>query len=117
MANTFDLTVTLKGYVDGVSVTTLTKALSGSSCDEIMGAQYIEIANLTVDEALSLGPLTTAYSLMILSDQVVSVKPNASATAMTLRANEPVVLSNVTALTISNSSGSTAKVQYAAIGT
>ena len=117
MATTFNLTVTLEAQDSGTVVGKLSEALTDVTCDEFVGQMYMEVENGATDVAMSLGPLTVAYSIAIVSDVVVSVKPNGSLTALTLRANEPIVLPGITALTISNSSGSTAKVQYIAVGT
>ena len=117
MATTFNLTVTLEAEDSGTVVGKLSEALTDVACDEFIGQMYMEVENGAADAAMSLGPLTTAYSLAVVSDQIVSVKPNGSLTALTLRANEPIVLPGITALTISNSSGATAKVQYIAAGT
>lgn len=117
MATTFNLTVTLEAEDSNTVVGKLSEALTDVACDEFVGQMYMEVVNNTTDEAVSLGPLTTAYAVAMVSDQVVSIKPNGSLTALTLRANEPIVLPGITALTISNSSGATAKVQYVAVGT
>lgn len=116
MATTFNLTVTLTAEVDNTVKATFTKVITDTTCNEFTGLQYAQIATGTTDEALPLGSLTTAYVVALISDQAVSIKANGSATALTLRANEPVVIPNVTALTITNASGSTANVQYIAVG-
>jgi hypothetical protein len=117
MATTFNLTVTLEAEDSGTVVGKISEALTDTACDEFTGQQYMEITTGSSNVAMSLGPLTTAYSVAIVSDQVITIKVNGSSDALTLRANEPIVLPTVTSLTVSNASGSTAKVQYIAVGT
>jgi len=81
--------------------------------DECVYYSNYEVATGTTDGAISLGPVTTATVVYVKSDQTVTVKHNASATAITITANGFILLFNtsVTALTVTNASGSTANMK------
>ncbi len=74
-----------------------------------------ELADAATDDTtIGLGGLTTITDIVIISTQTVSVKYSGNSTAETLTANIPHVLlgvSQTTAPTVSNASGSTAKIK------
>ena len=91
--------------------------LSLAEAEEIWtGSQLVVTA--TTDSALTLGPVTTGDVFYITSDVAVSYKLNASATAVTLDAGGFHLYfgTSITAITITNASGSTATLKYGVWG-
>lgn len=117
MAVTYNIACTFFPEVDNTSRGSLTADRDDVACDEFMAPQYYEIATGQTDVAISLGPLTTAACLVFKCDQAITVKLNGSATALTLVPNDPVVVPNITAMTVSNATGSTGKLEVGAAGT
>ena len=68
------------------------------------------VVTATTDGAIALGSITTADIFYISSDQAITYKLNGSATAVTLDANCHHIYMGtaITALTVTNASGSTA---------
>ena len=96
----------------------------GVNVDE--GASYtFELPDSTTDQSLIVigvaGGIETVTCLAIMADQVISLKLGAAGSnvAFTLTANVPVVLPGISlsAVSVSNSSGSTANVQCFLAGT
>jgi hypothetical protein len=86
------------------------------------GWQRYELANSVTDQAipfnLSTG-VTTVQVILLTSDKAISWRANAADTAITLSANRVHLLygTSLTALLLSNSSGSTANVRIYIAGT
>ena len=114
---TFDTDLVFETSVDGTVYGKFDEDKDDVACDEFTGLQLVEVATGVSDQALSLGGLTTAYSVALITDQVVTLKLNGGSETLTLRANEPILLPTITAITVSNSSGSTAHIKYIAAGT
>ena len=117
MAVTYNVDVVFFPEVDNTSRGSLTADRNDIACDEFIAPQYYEVVNGASDLAISLGPLTTAACLVFKCDQAITVKLNGSATALTLVPNDPVVVPNITAMTVSNATGSTGKLEVGAAGT
>lgn len=117
MAITYNLDVDFFSEVDNVSRGTLSKDRDDVACDEFIAPQYHEIANGASDATINLGPLTTAVCLVMHCDQAITFKVNGGTTELTMVPNDPVVLPNITALTVSNATGQTGKLEIAAAGT
>lgn len=88
-------------------------SLNQTTAETEMGWQAYQIATATTDQAIAFNlstGITTIDILYMASDQALTYKINGSATACTLDANGVVVLwgTAITALTVSNASGSTA---------
>ena len=79
-------------------------------------SEFMEVANGSTDLAVPLGGLTTVKALLIISNQDVSFKINGGNTGVQVKT---LFLRDcaVTALTVSNASGSTADVRILAVGT
>lgn len=117
MPVTYNIDVEFFSEIDNTGAGTLSKDRDDVACDEFMAPQYYEIADGASDQAINLGPLTTVACLAFYCDQAITVKLNGSATALTLVPNDPVVVPNITAMTVSNGTGSTGKLVVAAAGT
>ena len=77
------------------------------------------IATGASDTALSIGSLTTVDVMILISDQAISININSNAgTDITVDANKPLALAGtaITALYVSNASGSTANIKYSLYG-
>lgn len=77
--------------------------------------QEVEEATGTTDTALAVGGVGTATALYFESDQALTLNLNSNTgTDISVLANKPVTLTgtSITALYISNASGSTANVKY-----
>lgn len=116
MAITYNVDVEAFAEIDNTAQGKLDKDRDDVSCDEFLGPQYWEIATGASDLAINLGPLTTAACLAMYCDQAITFKANTYG-PFTMVPNDPVVLPNVTALTVSNSTGSTGKLVVWAAGT
>ena len=82
--------------------------------------QEIEVADAASDSQLSFGGVATVDVLYLISDQALTYNINSSSgTDLTLDANKPLFMAgtSVTALYVSNASGSTANVKYGIWGT
>lgn len=116
-ALTGDLSLTLAVQRSGVTGNILADELTldDAGFDEQF-SQYMEVADAVTDQAVSLGPLTTAQLVLILSDKTVSFKLNGSVTAL---ACTSLLLTNaaVTAITVTNASGATASLRIVLLGT
>lgn len=80
--------------------------------------QRTTVADGVTDTALVLGDVSTVNALYLESDQALSIRFNSAAgTQWTVTANCPLILTgigSVTAIYISNASGSTANLKYRA---
>ena len=114
---TWDIDLVLNCYVDGTVFGKFDEDKDSISCDEFTGLQLAEVATGVNDQSLPLGSLSSAYSVALVSDQVVTLKLSGGSETLTLRANEPILLPTITAITCSNASGSTAHIKYIAAGT
>ena len=117
MAITYNIDIEFFPEVDNTSAGSLSKDRDDVACDEFMAPQYYEIANGAADLAINLGPLTTAACLAFYCDQAITFKVNGGTTELTCVPNDPVVLPNITAMTVSNATGSTGKLVIAGAGT
>ena len=117
MSVTYNVDVVFFPEVDNTSAGSLSKDRNDVSCDEFVAPQYYEIVNGAADLAINLGPLTTAAILVFYCDQAITFKVNGGTTELTVVPNDPVVLPNITAMTVSNATGSTGKLMVAAAGT
>ena len=117
MAITYNIDVEFFPEIDNSSAGAVSKDRDDVSCDEFMAPQYHEIADGASDQTINLGPLTTAAIVVMYCDQAITFKVNGSTTALTIVPNDPVVLPNITALTVSNGTGSTGKLVIGAAGT
>jgi len=92
---------------------------SGAVSTDESNMRTYEVADETTDESVDLGGITTVDVFAITSDYQITYKLNGSATAITLDAKKSHVLfgTSITAITISNASGSTASVQILIAGT
>ena len=97
-----------------------TESRRGSvSYDESLVQNY-EIATGVTDEAISIGGVATIDVLFLESDQAITLNINSSTgTDITVDANKPLLITgtSITALYVSNSSGSTANIRYVLLGT
>ena len=116
MAITYNIDVEFFPEIDNTSAGPVSKDRDDVACDEFLGPQYHEIADGASDLAINLGPLTTAAILVMYCDQAITFKANTYG-PFTMVPNDPVVLPNVTALTVSNGTGSTGKLVIGAAGT
>src|SRR5437879_2818719 len=91
-----------------------TQTLTAVDFDEATG-QELTIATGVSNAAVSLGGLTTATTLAMFSDEPVTVKLNGEATGH-LCANLLLTSAAITAITLSNASGSTATVRLHLLG-
>jgi len=112
-----DLTATLAVQRLGTTVNLLafSKTFSDEEHDEAQ-QHYEEVANGAVDQVINLGPLTTVEILALSSDQSITLKINGSVTAVGVK-GLLVWGGNITALTVSNASGSQANIEMAMVGT
>ena len=81
--------------------------------------QDIVVADAAADTALSLGGVTTGAVLVMKSDQTLTINVNSSSgTNITLTADKPLMLagSSITALYVSNASGSSANLTWSIYG-
>ena len=99
----------------------LKKSVEESELSEVTRLFPISIPDGTTDQTLTLPDATTDY-LLLLTDRVISVKLNGSTTAITLRPKiagkkTPVMLvrGDVTALSVSNASGTDANLDMVAV--
>jgi len=75
----------------------------------------IAIANAASDTSLAFGGVTTADVVFLISDQSITINLNSnSGTDITIDASKPFVIFGgaVTAIYVSNASGSTAHIEY-----
>jgi hypothetical protein len=116
MAFTADLYYSLLLRRAGISANLLSEQseLLDQDFDE-QTVQGVEVANGAVDQAISLGGVTTASLLLLISDQAVSVKVNGAAAGIACRT---LLLTGAaaTSLSVSNSSGATANVRVYLLG-
>ncbi len=113
MAYPLTIAITLKGRSVPPS------DLLSVSYDEYL-MQEVELATASSDSEFSLGGVATVDVLYFKSDQQVTINLNSSSgTDITVDANKPVLLcgTSITALYVSNSSGSTANIVYGVWGT
>ena len=91
----------------------------GVAYDEATGMEKFEIANGASDTDIFPSQITTVDFLVLRSDQAITIKQNSSSTDVTVDAKKPLLITggNLTALTISNASGSTANIRRFAAGT
>jgi hypothetical protein len=116
MAVTYNIDVNFFPEIDNTSAGAIDKDRDDVACDEFIAPQYYEIENGAADLAISLGPLTAATIVVMYCDQAITFKANTYG-PFTMVANDPVILPNVTALTVSNSTGQTGKLVVGAAGT
>lgn len=101
---------------DGVRIQNVTKEADTSATNRLQN----EIPDATVDQALAL-PGTTINYLAIFTDQAISIKVNGGAAldlTPTVAGTKTFVYyakTEITALTVSNSSGSTANIDVVAV--
>lgn len=88
------------------------------AADEFQWEEF-EVANGVSDSSIMPSKIATIDVLYIESDQAVSYEHNGADTTITLDAKKAHVLfgTNITALTITNASGSTANIKLGAWGT
>lgn len=81
-----------------------------------LSTQFLELVNGASDTVISLGEVGTGSLILIVSDQTISFKLNSETVAVAFKV---ILLSGaaVTALKLSNASGSTANVRLAVLGT
>lgn len=77
--------------------------------------QFLSLVNGTVDQVISLGLVSTATLVMLISSQPITVKLNGAATGLLLT-NLVLTGAAVTSMTISNASGSTANIRLQLFG-
>ena len=116
MAITYNIDVEFFPEVDNASRGSLSKDRDDVACDEFMAPQYHEIADGASDQVINLGPLTVAACFVMFCDQAITFKLNTYG-PFTMVPNDPVTMPNITALTVSNGTGSTGKLEIAAAGT
>lgn len=116
MAITYNLDVEFFCEIDNTAQGTLAQDNDDVACDEFFSPQYYEVADGASDLAINLGPLTTAKCLVLRCDQAITFRANTYG-PFTVIPNDPVVIPNITALTVSNGTGSTGKLVVAAAGT
>ena len=92
--------------------------LGSVSIDEANIRKY-EVADSTTDEAVNVAGVAAVDVFAVKSDQAVSYKLNGSSDAVTLDANGFHALfgTNITAMTVTNASGSTANIEILMAGT
>lgn len=95
------------------SVTVGDNAYTGGIAYTVRSYQEFTQATATTDTAVSMGGVTTCDALFLKSDQALTLNINSSAgTDITVDASKPLILcgSAITALYLSNASGSTANI-------
>jgi hypothetical protein len=99
----------------GVSGGIVSDGLILSDNSDEMTIQFVLVANGAVDQAVSLGPVTTGQMVLIVSDKEVSVKFNGAAAGI---AGKVFFLSGaaITSIAVSNSSGVAAKIRVHILG-
>jgi len=109
---TLNYSLSLYGCVTPVSRT------GGVSSAEKCDFDYA-LATASTNTAITLGSITTATWLYVYSDQAISVNINSNTeTAKSVLANKPLFISgtSITALYVTNASGSTANMKIKAGG-
>jgi hypothetical protein len=103
-----DLNVTLDACLNGTTVKVINDSLALSATPFNADAQAVlSIASGVSNQAVSLGSLTTVTTLLMISDQPLTVKLNGEATGH-LCQNLLLTGSAITGVTLSNASGFTA---------
>ena len=102
------------GIVDAMNIS--------QAFDEAGGMTSYEVATGVTDQAMPISTttgVTTTQALYFRSDQNVTLRQAAADTGLTIRANLPMLLTGtaITALLVSNASGSTANIRYRVWGT
>ena len=113
--------VKFKFDIEQVGSGSLDAGVVSSSFDE-GGVLNYEVATAVTDQAIPISTttgVTTIQALYIKSDQNISIRQVAADTALTVRANLPFMLMGaaITALLVSNASGSTANLKIGIWGT
>lgn len=113
----FDLTTSWTYTIEDGTTTVgyLADAVTDEDHDEIHGGAD-EIATGVSDQAISLGGITTVEAMILKSDFAISLKLNGITTAIACKAFA-IRGAAITAITMSNASGSTATVRYQLAGT
>jgi len=93
-----------------------TEAFSASASVNETTSQLIQVADSVTDQTINLGPVATSEVFMLETDQTITIKLNGSSDAITVD-SVFVLGGTVTALTVSNASGSTANLTVKAGGT
>lgn len=96
--------------------------LVSAAFDEGGRMNRYEVATAVTDQAMPISTTTgvaTIQAVYLLSDQTISLRQVAADTALTVNANRPFLLmgTSITALLVSNSSGSTASILLVVYGT
>lgn len=109
MAYTVDTSAVMSVKRGTLTIISENDITTGISEDEAQ-SQFSEVADLTVDQAISLGGITTCVYLLMISDQTVSIKINNSATAIP---GKVFFFKDtaITSLSVSNSSGNVANIR------
>lgn len=108
------LSLNVAKYNDAANM--LAESVTIAADADEMNSQYIPLAIGATDVAVNMGTVATATTLLIVSDQLVSVKVNGDAdTAISFKT---LLLSTagITAMSLSNPSGLAAKVRVLALG-
>ena len=96
--------------------------VNSAAFDEGGSMTNYELADGTTDQAIPISTttgVTTIQAFYIYSDQTISLRQIAADTAWTVTANRPLIVTgtSMTALLVSNASGSTANIKLAVFGT
>lgn len=114
---TGDATLSLSAQRTGVAGNIISESWSqvDQSYDELLN-QFITLANGASDTVVSLGAVDSGQLVLIVSDQPISTKLNTSTEAIAFKT---LLLSSttVTAVKLSNASGSEANVRVIVLGT
>lgn len=102
--------------LNGISLQAADTVTDSTSFSEST-TQKISIANGATDEAINFGGVATGKLLYFKSSVAVSIKLNGSSDALVITAGQPVHLpATITALTVTNSSGSDALIDFGVAG-
>ena len=88
-----------------------------STTYSVVSSNRIDTANGATDEALAFSGVSSAKLFYLKSSEDITIKLNGSSDALSIRKDLPVFLpATVTACTVTNSSGSTANIDYGVVG-
>jgi len=111
-----DIDLTLSVQRTGISADLVRDALSlaDQPFDEMV-QQFIEVAAGASDQAVSLGPLTTCQTLLLISTQTLTAKINGETTGHACK-NMLLTGASLTGLTLSNAGSVVAAVRTVMLG-
>jgi hypothetical protein len=116
MALTQQLDLQLKVRNYGTSQPVVGEELSLIATHDELATHVVEVANGVTDQAISLGALTTAVTVLLISDTAITFKVNGAAVGVACK-TLLLTAAAVTSLSVSNASGAAAVLRIHLLGT